>query len=122
MSNEFYILSHILSVLQSCWNMLLAYLPRKFAAARRKSTKLYLLLLPTVEETDKIVLLILPKKIQSSWFKWNRNYHPNSIEDILSDIVTTVTFKLSFTRHTMVPVKPQHSVWKVIYKRFQMTF
>lgn len=122
MTNEFYILSHILSVLQSCLSMLLACLPRKVATARRKSTKLNLLLLPAVEETDKTVLLILPEKNLSLCSEWNRNYHPNSIEDVLLHIVTTEFFKLSFTWHTFVPVKAQHTVWKVIYKRFQMTF
>lgn len=76
--------------------MLLAYLPRKVATARGMSTKLDFLLLSAVEETDKIVLLILHKKIPSLWSKWNRNYHPNSIEDVLSHTVTTENFKLSF--------------------------
>lgn len=68
------------------------------------------------------VLIILPVRGLYLWCKSNRSYHPNSLDDVYSDTVTTAIFKLIFARHTMVPVKPQLTVWKGIYKRFQMTF
>lgn len=68
------------------------------------------------------VLIILPVRGLYLWCESNRSYHPNSLDDVYSDTVTTAIFKLIFARHTMVPVKPQLTVWKGIYKRFQMTF
>lgn len=90
------------------WTRLLGYLTGKIAATRRKSIKLDLLLLPIPEEAEKkkSMLIIPPNRSPYLQTAWHWNYNLNSLENVFSGTVTTAIFKLSFTRHTMVPVKP----------------
>ena len=79
----------------------------KFAATKRK---IYQIRSPPPLSTRRgrqnPVLIILPNRSPYLWSERNRNHHPNSVQDVFSHTVTTTIFKLFFTRHTMVPVKP----------------